>query len=443
MLSSDVDVKMVEYTPIKYIDLCSGIGGFRLAIDSYSKSLPDETQNRFECVYSCDIKQDAIDTYNINFNESNKKKDMNDIDPDLLPDFDLLCAGFPCQPFSSAGNKKGFSDKRGGIIFKIVDICQKHMPSIVLLENVSNLISLENGKCIDNIKKLFENIGYFVTYKKLNILHFGCAQSRDRVYIICSKTKPVNFEDIDALTSTSERVFVRDIIDFDDTYSDIDSAFVDKILILHKNYPVFGCKMGDKRGGNQNIHSWDIDMNGDISDREKILMKKIMLERRKKHWAIQKNITWMDGMPLTFDEIGTFYKDKSHGEPKLQHMLDNLERNKYLKKEKCKELVDGKRIYKDDSELGYNICKGKLSFPISKILDPSDVSPTLTATDAHKLAIIVNDRCIRRLNTLELKRLCGFHDDFIVPSHVDAYDLFGNMASPKVLEKIIRLIYSA
>jgi len=110
--------------------------------------------------------------------------------------------------------------------------------------------------------------------------------------------------------------------------------------------------------------------------------------------------------------------------------------------EKCKDLVDGRRVYKEDSEAGYNICKGKLSFPVSKILDPMDISPTLTATDAHKMAVIVNESCIRRLNVLELKRLCGFPDDFIVPPHVDAYDLFGNMASPNVLKRIILMIYN-
>ena len=144
-------------------------------------------------------------------------------------------------------------------------------------------------------------------------------------------------------------------------------------------------------GGKNNIHSWDIGFNGTLNKDEKELMHKIMLNRRKKHWA-EKNIVWMDGIPLTYEDITTFYKHDN-----LKNMLDNLVSMKYLRLEKPKDLVDGERVYKEELPEGYNICKGKLSFPISKILDPNDISPTLTATDSHKLAVIINDNTIRNL----------------------------------------------
>ena len=129
---------------INYIDLCSGIGGFRSAINNYrNKNI------KFNCVLSADIKEDAIKTYNLNFNENNKKTDIYNIDIDKIPKFNLLCAGFPCQPFSSAGNKKGFEDNRGGMIFKILEICKYHKPRTIILENVFNLISLNNGEYIN------------------------------------------------------------------------------------------------------------------------------------------------------------------------------------------------------------------------------------------------------------------------------------------------------
>ena len=162
-----------------------------------------------------------------------------------------------------------------------------------------------------------------------------------------------------------------------------------------------------------------------------------MLERRKKHWAETKNIVWMDGMPLTYTEISSFNDDDN-----LHEMLDNLVKKKYLRFEKCKDLVDGKRVYKQDSEEGYNICKGKLSFPISKILDPNNISPTLTATDSHKLAVIIDNTVIRHLTSFEMKKICGFPDTFIIPDHVNYSDLFGNMATPPVIEAILRLIYN-
>jgi DNA (cytosine-5)-methyltransferase 1 len=123
-------------------------------------------------------------------------------------------------------------------------------------------------------------------------------------------------------------------------------------------------------------------------------------------------------------------------------MLDNLVSKKYLRLEKPKDLVDGKRKYKEESPEGYNICKGKLSFPISKILDPNDISPTLTATDSHKLAVIIDENTIRNLSSTEMKKMCGFPDSFIVPNHVNYYNLFGNMATPPVIEAILRLVYN-
>lgn len=150
----------------------------------------------------------------------------------------------------------------------------------------------------------------------------------------------------------------------------------------------------------------------------------------------RKKTNCMDGMPLTYEEIMTFYKHEN-----LKEMLDKLVSLKYLRLEKPKDLIDGKRQYKKDSPEGYNICKGKLSFPFSKILDPSDIAPTLTATDAHKLAVIINDNTIRNLSAIEMKKICGFPNNFIVPEHVNYGDLFGNMATPPVIKEIFEVLF--
>ena len=413
---------------INYIDLCCGIGGFRIALERFQKK---NTHIKFNCVLSADIKDDAIKTYNLNFNENNKKTnllEMNEIDS-----FDLLCAGFPCQPFSSAGNKKGFQDDRGGIIFKIIDICKKYKPKIIILENVSNLIILENGKPLKRICEEFNTIGYFVSYKKLNATDFGVPQNRERVFIVCSLEKKIYLDTIDFVNQENT---LNSIIDYTAKYSDIESNFAKKIMDLHKQTPLFGYKMQDKRGGKNNIHSWDIGVNGVLTIRERELMNKIMTERRKKHWAEKKNIVWMDGMPLTLSEISTFVHDTN-----LKQMLDNLVAKKYLRLEKPKNLISGKRVYDETGEYGYNICKGKLSFPITNILDPNKTSPTLTATDSNKLAVIIDNTFIRKLNDNELKLLCGFPLSYKLPEDVDKYDLFGNMVIPNVVEGVLKCIF--
>jgi DNA (cytosine-5)-methyltransferase 1 len=413
---------------INFIDLCCGIGGFRVALENFEKN---NTKYKFNCVLSADIKDDALKTYNLNFNENNNKLNIFEIDE--IPSFDLLCAGFPCQPFSSAGNKKGFDDNRGGIIFKIIDMCKKNKPKYVILENVSNLITLEDGKPLKRICDEFKNLNYFVSYKKLNSSNFGVPQSRERVFIVCSLEKHIDMENIKYVEPLN---ILNSIIDSNAKYSDIDLNFANKILELHSKKPLYGYKMQDKRGGENNIHSWDIEINGKINDEEKTLMKMIMTERRKKHWAEKKGIEWMDGMPLTYKEIITFYSNTE-----LKTMLDNLVSKKYLKLEKPKKLVSGKRVYDDNGELGYNICKGKLSFPITNILDPNSICPTLTATDSNKLVVIIDDKYIRKLNDNELKLVCGFPLSFKLPSNIDKYDLFGNMVIPNVVEAVLNCIF--
>ena len=408
---------------IKFIDLCSGIGGFRLGL----------SDQRFKCVFSADIKPDAVQTYNLNFNESHRPHDINDIIE--LPAFDMLCAGFPCQPFSSAGQKKGFNDARGGIIFKILEICSKYTPEYVLLENVSNLLILENGKIIERIVQEFQNIGYHVSYRKLCSSNFGLAQKRERVYIMCSRSSMI---DLSAISPINSSVTFGDIIDHTALYNNLETTFTQKLCNYHRKYSILGKKIGDKRGGQGNVHSWDLELNGTLTNDECELLNKILTARRQKHWAEKKSIRWMDGMPLTEEEIATFYQHED-----LHNMLQHLTELKYLNFEYPKDLIDGKRVYSMISPKGYNINKGKLSFPLAKVLSYDDCTPTLTATDTIKLGVLLehgDDIFLRTLTELELKRLCGFPENFIIPKHVNMYDLFGNMATPPVINAISKLV---
>jgi DNA (cytosine-5)-methyltransferase 1 len=142
----------------------------------------------------------------------------------------------------------------------------------------------------------------------------------------------------------------------------------------------------------------------------------------------------MDGIPLSFEDIQTFLNYDE-----LQQDLDELVAKKYITLEYPKDLVDGKRVPNESLTIGYNIAKGKLSFPISKILHPDELSPTLTATDSSKLAVLVGNT-VRQLNLKELKRLCGFPEEFSLPHGVNKYDLFGNMVCPPVVTEILEAL---
>lgn len=139
----------------------------------------------------------------------------------------------------------------------------------------------------------------------------------------------------------------------------------------------------------------------------------------------------MDGIPLSLEDIRTFLSYEG-----LVEDLEDLEQKGYLTLEYPKDIVNGKREPKTTLAQGYNISKGKLSFPVSKVLDPGGLSPTLTATDSSKLAVYVGGT-VRQLNERELKRLCGFPETMRLPAKVNKYDLFGNMVCPPVITEIL------
>jgi len=164
---------------IKFIDLCCGIGGFHLGLKNY------------ECVFACDINKYCREIYETNYNIK-CNGDIFNIKTEEIPPFNILCAGFPCQPFSSAGLKKGMDDNRSKIYDKILNIIEEKIPDIILLENVKNLVIMNNGKIIKNIIKDIENLNYLVSFEILNTSNFGLAQNRERVFIICINKKKYN-----------------------------------------------------------------------------------------------------------------------------------------------------------------------------------------------------------------------------------------------------------
>ena len=166
-----------------FIDLFSGIGGFHIALHSLG----------LECVFASEWDENARKTYILNnaklspnlFEAGNFVGDITKVNPSDIPDFDILCAGFPCQPFSQAGYKKGFNEARGTLFFNIVDILKRKRPKAFFLENVSHLLNHDNGNTFRVIKKILtQDLGYSFYHKVLKASDFGLPQHRARLMMV-------------------------------------------------------------------------------------------------------------------------------------------------------------------------------------------------------------------------------------------------------------------
>lgn len=158
---------------IKFIDLFCGIGGFRLAFEEFG----------CKCVFSSDIDRYACQTYEMNFLEY-PLCDITQVNPKDIPDFDILCGGFPCQPFSIAGKRLGFNDTRGTLFFDVARILKEKKPSAFLLENVKGITNHDNGKTLKVIESVLSDLGYIFEWKVLNSKNYGVPQNRERWYCV-------------------------------------------------------------------------------------------------------------------------------------------------------------------------------------------------------------------------------------------------------------------
>ena len=172
-----------NYEKIRFVDLFAGIGGFHLALHKLGG----------ECVFASELDEGARKTYRLNFGKINHKLFMYDrfnddvwnVNLRKVPDFDLLCAGFPCQPFSQAGYKKGFRDnKNGNLFFSILNFLKVKKPAAFFLENVSFLLNHNKGKTFQKIKNSILEINYSFNYNIVRASDFNLPQGRPRLFMI-------------------------------------------------------------------------------------------------------------------------------------------------------------------------------------------------------------------------------------------------------------------
>jgi DNA (cytosine-5)-methyltransferase 1 len=427
---TDTSVKELieEKTIVRFIDLFAGIGGIRLGLEQAAHELGYDT----ECVMTSEIKTAAIKVLKQNHPQESICGDITQIDSEDIPNFDILCAGFPCQAFSYAGKRMGFEDARGTLFFEVARILRDKRPKGFILENVEGLVTHDGGKTFEVILSILNSLHYRVSYRVLNSKDFGVPQERKRIYIVGAKGKTVGLESFEIIHN-----YVEKILEKGQPLST--SSFVNNLLRFYSAASLQGKKIKDKRGGDANIHSWDLEMKGHITKGQKDLLNQILHERRKHKWAEIYGIDWMDGMPLTIDMIRQFYDV-----PNLKDMLDDLVEKGYLVYEPPKKVVVTPsatgivRSRQRDSSLpkGYNIVAGKLSFEVSEILDPKGYSPTLVAMDMHRIHV-VDGEGIRQLTLTEGKRLFGYPDNYIMDVSVkEGYDLLGNTVVVPVIKAV-------
>lgn len=169
-----INIKEKTLSGYSFIDLFAGLGGFRLALESLGA----------KCVYSSEWDTSVKKVYEDNFGDT-PDGDITKVDENIIPDHDILCAGFPCQPFSISGKQKGFDDSRGTLFFEIARIVKIKKPKIVFMENVKNFATHDYGNTLEVVKKTMEELGYKFYQKVLNAVDYGIPQKRERIYMVC------------------------------------------------------------------------------------------------------------------------------------------------------------------------------------------------------------------------------------------------------------------
>jgi DNA (cytosine-5)-methyltransferase 1 len=207
------------------ISFFSGVGGIDLAFK----------ENGFNIIWANEIDKKASITYKENFSSKLQVSDIHEIIPEELPDFSVLIAGFPCQAFSIAGYRKGFSDDRGNLFFELLRIIKVKQPKVVFLENVKNLISHDNGNTYRVIYEALKSENYFIKQQVLNATEYGnLPQNRERIYIVAFKEKEAykNFQFPEPIPLTNKL-----------------SKFIDYTSTKEKNYSFYtseNCKFYDE-----------------------------------------------------------------------------------------------------------------------------------------------------------------------------------------------------
>jgi DNA (cytosine-5)-methyltransferase 1 len=364
--------------PLKAIELFCGIGGFRIAADRAG----------LETVWANDLNPSSCSVYRDRFGpDVLVEGDVTQL-LDLIPEHDLLTAGFPCQPFSAAGKKLGVKDPRGTLFQSIVDVLELREPEFFVLENVKRMLTMEDGIHFATVLAALSRLDYFIEWRVLNAKHFGLAQNRERVVIVGRKVRE------QVTPSESVRLLTKP-----------DAAGLPSRVLSALARPTQWRPIEDH---SMKFPFWGVAYDGRF----------LAHDVENFHSASRL---------LTLDEV---LSEKVPDEYDLtESTLARLDMNEAVDR-----FVHGVEIVSNQgggARMGYTIFGTK------------GLAPTLTAsTSRHYERYFVKGR-YRRLTPQEYARLQGFPDDHCASQRsYDQYTLFGNAVPPPMMEWVMRRLLS-
>jgi len=217
---------------IKFIDLFCGIGSFHYSFKKLN----------WECVMACDIDNAVKQTYQENYG-IRPLDDITEIDPKNVPAYDILCAGFPCQPFSQCGKQKGFDDKRGTLFYHIMKFVEYHKPKLIILENVQGLLHHDDGRTMERITSDIQQANYAITYNVIKCSDYGLPQMRRRLFIVGVRKDSEMIRHVDKLLEFEEYKKEKTLSEF------LGKNFEKKIA--------YTIRCGGKHSPIDDKHNWD------------------------------------------------------------------------------------------------------------------------------------------------------------------------------------------
>lgn len=409
----------------RFIDLFAGIGGLRLGFERACLSLGHTS----ECVLTAEIKPSACKVLDRHFPGHNNVGDVTAVCTDDIPAFDVLLGGFPCQAFSIAGRRAGFEDTRGTLFFDVARILRDKRPSHFILENVDNLVVHNRRSKLDSIGETFqvilgvlEDLGYHVSWRRLNAYDFGVPQKRLRVFICGSLSSAPDLSAFPVIPSC-----LADILE--EGLPPVHNKYLDRLLDGRDPYSLQGSKVTSFHSGTRTIPGWRFGALGDVDGEDKALLDFILTHSR---------VTKLYPKEISVRPLPTDYLAERVGWEGLEERLERLQDMGYIR------LAYPRALGKDYTDMpkGWVLKFGGFSYGIKHICRLDSFVFTLAALDAHLHHVPTTCRetgevGLRPFTVVELCRLSGFPDDWLagVRFHT-ACDLIGNSVVVPCLEAV-------